>query len=305
MAHPHRSKQAILEEANAKLAEWRQDEQQQPQLAVAGDGPGSARDRPPEQESEAAALNPDPVAVTTLEDLPIGAQRCFSVHGRPVVVFHREAGLFALDAVCYHMGGPLVEGDVEDLASCADEQSRRRRSRLPERSGHLLRGRQGLQQQLGPDLWTRGRITPLLLQNTPSAPPVARPSPRAALPEGSQQQQQQQQNRREVVVCPWHRYYITLDTGEGMYMDLDGGWKSKGPRQRTHAAFVRDARVFVALRSGDNKLPSDEYAEMMTGISVQRLAKPHKQSLVISASPEDPEADVRPAGVGDWIDGEE
>lgn len=43
---------------------------------------------------------------------------------------------------------------------------------------------------------------------------------------------------REVVVCPWHRYKITLDTGEGLYQDLRRQWRTKGARQRTHTVQI-------------------------------------------------------------------
>lgn len=58
---------------------------------------------------------------------------------------------------------------------------------------------------------------------------------------------------REAIVCPWHRYFITLDTGEGMYRDLDGSWRSKGPRQRTHRVFEEDNGVWIELMSGGDR----------------------------------------------------
>lgn len=33
--------------------------------------------------------------------------------GRPVAIFHTEAGFYAVDNDCLHMGGPLCEGTVE------------------------------------------------------------------------------------------------------------------------------------------------------------------------------------------------
>jgi len=105
--------------------------------------------------------------------------------------------VYALDAVCYHTGGPLVQGDIEDI------------------------------------------------------------------------------DGRPCIRCPWHEYRITMDTGEGMYMALEGHYKSKGTRQRTHTVRVQEGRIQVALQTvpqpsstglSDNaevytgSLPSDVYA---------------------------------------------
>lgn len=51
---------------------------------------------------------------------PIGADRLrVSVQGRDVLVLRTREGVFALDAVCYHFGGPLEGGDIEDLGAGA------------------------------------------------------------------------------------------------------------------------------------------------------------------------------------------
>ena len=34
------------------------------------------------------------------------------------------------------------------------------------------------------------------------------------------------------IVCPWHRYQISLRTGEGTYLNLQGNACSKGVKQR-------------------------------------------------------------------------
>jgi len=38
------------------------------------------------------------------------------VHGRDVLVLLNNNQPYALDAVCYHAGGPLIEGDIEEVA---------------------------------------------------------------------------------------------------------------------------------------------------------------------------------------------
>ena len=97
----------------------------------------------------------------------------------------------ALDAICYHSGGPLAQGDIEDIDGF----------------GTCIR-------------------------------------------------------------CPWHRYLIKLETGEGVYQGLDTKYKSKGRRQRTHTTMISaDGIVHVQLNSVDiddesvldDRLPSDTY----------------------------------------------
>lgn len=82
------------------------------------------------------------------------------------------------------------------------------------------------------------------------------------------------------IVCPWHRYKISLTTGEGLYVGIDietraQQLKSKGPKQRVHLVELRDGGVFVAdshdlevpadtgpltVAIGPQPLPSDDYA---------------------------------------------
>lgn len=132
----------------------------------------------------------------------------FTVHGRRVSVFRVEYNddgsmqgisnntdgsftcvghtYYAMDAICYHMGGSLEDGrlvliDVEDMGQA--------------------RG-------------CGGGANDAVSRHTGSS------------------------HQRAVVVCPWHRYHITLDTGEGLYKAMDGRWKSKGIRQRTHTIYL-------------------------------------------------------------------
>ena len=52
-------------------------------------------------------------------------------------------------------------------------------------------------------------------------------------------------NQHTCIVCPWHRYTISLQTGEGFYRDMQGQWKCKGKRQRTHRVRVRKGQLEV------------------------------------------------------------
>ena len=46
-------------------------------------------------------------------ELPKGARRTVQVGAREIAVFHLEDGLFAIDNLCPHRGGPLGEGDLK------------------------------------------------------------------------------------------------------------------------------------------------------------------------------------------------
>lgn len=191
------------------------------------------------------------IHVCNLSEIPVGGAKCSDVLGRPIVLFRTAKGssskssssspssppcaapsadssaqppatlceipsdssrLWALDRVCYHMGGPLDQGDIEDL------------------QGSL------------------------------------------------------------VVTCPWHRYKITLQTGEGVYQAAPGQWKSKGVRQRTHRVSLLAApaseggeseiSVRVQLDSSEEDIASDSYNEPSRYRALQE--RMNKQPTTIS-----------------------
>lgn len=126
--------------------------------------------------------------------------RQIELQGRMISVFRHHGKLYALDLNCYHMGGPLAAGDIEEL----------------------------------------------LVERAPG-------------------------NQLEVhpcVVCPWHKYKISLTTGEGIYHQVDPfsskqecDTKSRGRKQRTRIVFEEHERVMVQLNlSNEGKLESDHYA---------------------------------------------
>lgn len=47
-----------------------------------------------------------------LEALPPGQAASVAVDDRAIAIFHTEAGLYAVDGDCLHMGGPLCEGTL-------------------------------------------------------------------------------------------------------------------------------------------------------------------------------------------------
>lgn len=60
--------------------------------------------------------------VCSVTELPIGSSKCIDVGGRPLVIFRTGSEgddgsphLYCLDRICYHMGGPLDSGDIEDI----------------------------------------------------------------------------------------------------------------------------------------------------------------------------------------------
>ena len=111
-------------------------------------------------------------------------------------VFRHRGELYALDHHCYHAGGPLAGGDIEDLV--VSKQS------------------------------------------------------------------------HPCVVCPWHKYKISLKTGEGIYWHSDPfatprgkhKLKSRGKKQRTHEIYEDEQlRVWVVLDlSEEVEFGSDYYA---------------------------------------------
>jgi 3-phenylpropionate/trans-cinnamate dioxygenase ferredoxin subunit len=49
-----------------------------------------------------------------LEEVPEGQAKVFEVGGRRLAVCHADDGIFAIDDVCTHDGGPLGEGELND-----------------------------------------------------------------------------------------------------------------------------------------------------------------------------------------------
>ncbi|MBI1345646.1 Rieske 2Fe-2S domain-containing protein [bacterium] len=57
--------------------------------------------------------------VCALDDLPMDKGREFVVDGQVVAVFRTEDGVFAVDGICPHAGGPIAQGMVrKDVVTC-------------------------------------------------------------------------------------------------------------------------------------------------------------------------------------------
>lgn len=64
------------------------------------------------------------------------------------------------------------------------------------------------------------------------------------------------------IICPWHRYQISLRTGDGLYQNMQRQTCSKGLRQRVHEVQLRGGYIAVRLSAGAGaeKAESDTYA---------------------------------------------
>ncbi|XP_051028465.1 Rieske domain-containing protein isoform X2 [Acomys russatus] len=113
-----------------------------------------------------------PVFVGREDDIRKSERMTAVVHDREVVIFYHKGEYHAMDIRCYHSGGPLHLGEIEDF------------------------------------------------------------------------------NGQSCIVCPWHKYKITLATGEGLYQSINPKdpsakpkWCSKGVKQRIHAVTVDNGNI--------------------------------------------------------------
>lgn len=57
--------------------------------------------------------------VATTNELPPGGKKLVEIDGRAVAVFNVDGQFYAIDDVCTHDGGPLVEGELDgDQIEC-------------------------------------------------------------------------------------------------------------------------------------------------------------------------------------------
>ncbi|KAJ8262934.1 hypothetical protein COCON_G00153910 [Conger conger] len=127
------------------------------------------------------------------------------VNGREVLVLHHDGVFHALDMRCYHSGGLLQYGDIEEF------------------------------------------------------------------------------NGRLCIVCPWHKYKITLAEGENLYQAVDPKekppkpkWLSKGVKQRVHRAIEVEEDVFVRLNDAPGRIESDAYQTQHRAGKSQEKTTPKK-----------------------------
>ncbi|XP_037534511.1 Rieske domain-containing protein [Nematolebias whitei] len=123
------------------------------------------------------------------KDELIAAKRSLrTIEGRDVLIIHHQGVFYALDCYCYHAGGMLQNGDIEEI------------------NGNLC------------------------------------------------------------IICPKHKYKISLAEGEGWYRGRNPTekppvfrWYSKGVKQRTHTVTEKNGEVFVKLCLQPAWIDSDYY----------------------------------------------
>ncbi|XP_047203170.1 Rieske domain-containing protein isoform X2 [Girardinichthys multiradiatus] len=123
------------------------------------------------------------------KDELIKAQRSSrTLEGRDILIIYHEGVFYAIDCYCYHAGGTLQNGDIEDI------------------------------------------------------------------------------NGKLCIICPKHKYKITLAEGEGLYRARNPmenpsilRWYSKGMKQRVHTVTEINGEVFVKLTTSPFWIDSDYY----------------------------------------------
>ncbi|XP_031133339.1 Rieske domain-containing protein [Sander lucioperca] len=123
------------------------------------------------------------------KDELIKAKRSFrTLEGRDILIIHHQTVFYAIDSYCYHAGGALENGDIEEIAD------------------------------------------------------------------------------KLCIICPKHKYKISLANGEGIYKGTDprekppvSRWYSKGVKQRIHTVTETNGDVYVKLSEDTCWIESDFY----------------------------------------------
>ncbi|XP_062867450.1 Rieske domain-containing protein [Trichomycterus rosablanca] len=122
------------------------------------------------------------------KDLIQAKRTNITVGERDILVIHHQGVFYAMDQHCYHAGGALLNGDIEEIAN------------------------------------------------------------------------------KLCIICPKHKYKISLAEGEGLYKipnqrgkDQPPRWCSKGIKQRVHKVNEVDGNIFVTLSTYPGWLDSDYY----------------------------------------------
>ncbi|XP_034023001.1 Rieske domain-containing protein [Thalassophryne amazonica] len=111
-----------------------------------------------------------------------------TLEGRDVLIVYHQGVFYAIDCYCYHAGGNLQNGDIEELG---------------------------------------GKVC---------------------------------------IICPKHKYKISLAEGEGLYKAKVHGellpaarWMSKGVKQRVHTVSETNGNIYVKLSDNPSSIESDFY----------------------------------------------
>ena len=121
--------------------------------------------------------------VVSLNSLKRVKKMVLVIEDRTVALLFHNNQVYCIDEFCYHHGGPLSHGDIEDV------------------------------------------------------------------------------HEHSCIVCPWHHYKISLNSGEGLYLGLDGKLRTKGIKQRVHQVIVDESNdtVQVVLNKDETVIESDRY----------------------------------------------
>ncbi|KFW71573.1 Rieske domain-containing protein, partial [Pygoscelis adeliae] len=75
-------------------------------------------------------------------------------------------------------------------------------------------------------------------------------------------------NGQACIICPWHKFKITLETGEGLYEGINPlepsptpQWQSKGVKQRIHKVTIDNGNVYVSPPDLSVSFDSDYFAD--------------------------------------------
>ncbi|KAM6105418.1 LOW QUALITY PROTEIN: Rieske domain-containing protein [Pterocles gutturalis] len=152
--------------------------------------------------TETAETGPDGLILIGKDDIKRSGRATAKIDGRELVVFYHEGKFYAMDSRCYHEGGPLRLGQIEDI----DGQA--------------------------------------------------------------------------CIVCPWHKFKITLETGEGLYEGINletspkPKWQSKGVKQRIHKVAIDNGNVYVSPPDFSVSFDSDYFAEKYKNHGELAMGKP-------------------------------
>ncbi|XP_056275297.1 Rieske domain-containing protein-like isoform X2 [Pseudoliparis swirei] len=164
---------------------------------------------PPSSSSSASTSSPPPAShfIGKKEDIVKAGRVTKIVNGcRDILVLYHQGKFHAMDPRCYHSGGALQHGDIEEF------------------------------------------------------------------------------NGRLCIVCPWHKYKITLAEGEGLYQAVEDPsakplkthWRSKGVKQRIHKVTEVNGNVYVTLNASQEAIESDVYRTERYSTDLHKLQPKHK-----------------------------
>ena len=171
------------------------------------------------------------------------------VKGRPVTVLRHHGKLFGIDSMCYHGGGPLGLGDIEEIDGKACLNCSWHHYKITIEGGEKLYQSTEFNKVAGPP-------TPLSLANLCCCG--------LALCRFDHTLRRMMETTFLVLLCLILTRFPSPAPQETKKL-MPAGWKSVGQKQRVHLVEERDSGVFVQLVL-DGEVESDKYSDCnMTG----------------------------------------